>query len=202
MGQGRARRRDTVPEWGAAALARHDRSTARKAYTMGREQLGRPDALAAEVAQLAVIGRGLEQSRQEWARAAKAMPGYRPSAISSLSEAPKKAHDDILKQLDKEDSPEATRLSVALRARWGDPLGAFNSLMENLPEASAPAIERCNSSWNRPRPRARPTHTRRREGRSRSWRNAGPARRRRPAFVSMPLAPTRAPATALRPGGC
>jgi tetratricopeptide (TPR) repeat protein len=114
---------------------------ARKAYTLGREKLGRPDALAAEVAQLAVMDEDWSGAAREWARATKAMPGYRPSAISSLSEAPRKAHDDILKQLDKEDSPEATRLSVALRARWGDPLGAFNSLMENLPEASAPAIE-------------------------------------------------------------
>jgi tetratricopeptide (TPR) repeat protein len=128
-------------EWGAAALARHDRSTARKAYTMGREKLGRPDALAAEVAQLAVMDEDWSGAAREWARATKAMPGYRPSAISSLSEAPRKTHDDILKQLDKEDSPEAARLSVALRARWGDPLGAFNSLMENLPQASAPAIE-------------------------------------------------------------
>jgi tetratricopeptide (TPR) repeat protein len=128
-------------EWGAAALARHDRSTARKAYTMGREKLGRPDALAAEVAQLAIMDEDWSGAAREWARATKAMPGYRPSAITSLAEAPRKARDDILKQLDKEDSPEATRLAVALRARWGDPLGAFSSLMDNLPEGTAPAIE-------------------------------------------------------------
>jgi tetratricopeptide (TPR) repeat protein len=143
-------------EWGAAALARHDRSTARKAYTMGREKLGRPDALAAEVAQLAVMDEDWSGAAREWARATKAMPGYRPSAINTLSEAPRKAHDDILKQLDREDSPEATRLAVALRARWGDPLGAFNSLMENLPEASGQAIEALQQFLEQARTRSTP----------------------------------------------
>jgi HEAT repeat protein len=139
---------------------------------------------------------------REWARATKAMPGYRPSAISSLSDAPRKAHDDILKQLDKEDSPEATRLSVALRARWGDPLGAFNSLMENLPEASAPAIEALQQFLEQAKTQSTPDAYKAQERHSRSWPNAGPARRRRPAFASTRPAPMRAPVTALLPGGC
>ena len=37
-------------EWGFAALARRDRQEARRAYQTGRDRLGRPDALAGEVA--------------------------------------------------------------------------------------------------------------------------------------------------------
>ena len=67
-------------EWGAAALARHDRATARRAYTTGRERLGRPDALAAEMAQLAVMDEDWPTAAREWARATKSLPGYRPAA--------------------------------------------------------------------------------------------------------------------------
>jgi tetratricopeptide (TPR) repeat protein len=128
-------------EWGAAALARHDRATARRAYTMGRERLGRPDALAAETAQLAAMDEDWPTAAREWARATKALPGYRAAAISSLAEAPKRARSDILRLLDKDDSPEAVRLGVGLQARWGDPLGAFQNLMGALPGNSAQAID-------------------------------------------------------------
>src|SRR4249920_3649462 len=78
---------------------------------------------------------------REWARATKSLPGYRAAAISSLADAPKRARSDILRLLDKDDSPEAVRLGVGLQARWGDPLGAFNSLMGGLPGNSAQAID-------------------------------------------------------------
>ena len=41
-------------EWGAAELGRQDRAGAQAAYLQGAQRLGRPDAMAAELAQLAL----------------------------------------------------------------------------------------------------------------------------------------------------
>ncbi|MGH7631735.1 MAG: hypothetical protein ACREOF_20570, partial [Gemmatimonadales bacterium] len=53
--------RDETPyrEWGLAALARRDVVEARRAFLTGRDRLGRPDALAAELAQTAI-------QQQDW----------------------------------------------------------------------------------------------------------------------------------------
>jgi len=120
-------------EWAAAALQRRDRSMARRAYQMGRERVGKPDALAAEMAQLAIAEQDWVSAVREWARAVRQLPGYRASAIATLGPAPARARPDILKALEKEPGPEAARIMVELRARWGDPLGALEALMKSLP---------------------------------------------------------------------
>jgi hypothetical protein len=128
-------------EWGAAALLRRDRATAREAYQLGRETLHKPDALAGEMAQLAVLDEDWPAAAREWAKAVRTLPGYRQTAISTLSNAPERLRPDLLRTLDKEGSPEARRLAVDLRARWGDPIGAFNTLSANLPPVSAQALD-------------------------------------------------------------
>ncbi len=52
-------------EWGAAELARQNRAGARTAYLQGRERLGRPDALAPELAQLALADGDYEAAMRE-----------------------------------------------------------------------------------------------------------------------------------------
>jgi hypothetical protein len=58
-------------EWGIAAYSARDRASARAAYLLGRQKLGRPDAMAAELGQLAVAD-GITPTR--WRN------GRRPSA--------------------------------------------------------------------------------------------------------------------------
>jgi tetratricopeptide (TPR) repeat protein len=120
-------------EWAAAALQRRDRATARHAYQLGRERLGKPDALAAEVAQLAVTEADWPTAAREWARAVRQLPGYRSSATATLGQTPERARADVLKALDREPGPESGRIAVDLRARWGDPVGALDALMHILP---------------------------------------------------------------------
>jgi tetratricopeptide (TPR) repeat protein len=120
-------------EWAAAALQRRDRATARKAYQLGRERLNKPEALAAEIAQLAITEGDWPTAAHEWSSAVRQLPGFRSSATTTLSQAPERARPEILKQLEKETSPEAGRIAVDLRARWGDPVGAFESLTKLLP---------------------------------------------------------------------
>jgi TolA-binding protein len=120
-------------EWAAAALQRRDRSMARRAYQLGRERLGKPDALAAEIAQLAITEQDWLTAVREWARAVRQLPGYRSSAIATLGPAPERARPDILKALEKEPGSEVARIAVELRAKWGDPLGALDALLASLP---------------------------------------------------------------------
>jgi thioredoxin-like negative regulator of GroEL len=120
-------------EWAAAALQRRDRSTARRAYQLGRERVGKPDALAAEIAQLAITEGDWPTAAREWSSAVRRLPGYRSSATTTLGQAPERARPEILKALEKEAGPEAGRIAVDLRARWGDPLGAFEALTRMLP---------------------------------------------------------------------
>ena len=121
-------------EWAASALQRRDRPMARRAYQQGRERLGKPDALAAELAQLASAEADWPAAAREWVRAVRQLQGYRSSATTLLATAPKSAQPTILTTLAQEPGPEAARISVDLRARWGDPVGAFESLMGMLPK--------------------------------------------------------------------
>ncbi|HWA57178.1 MAG TPA: hypothetical protein VG692_07995 [Gemmatimonadales bacterium] len=120
-------------EWAAAALQKRDRATARKAYQLGRERLKKPDALSAEVAQLAIAEGDWPGAAREWAGAVRQLPGYRSSATTTLVQAPERFRQDVLRALEREPGPEAARIAVDLRARWGDPVGAFETLLKILP---------------------------------------------------------------------
>jgi hypothetical protein len=120
-------------EWGAAELSRQNRSGARAAYLRGRERLGRPDAMAAELAQLALSESDYSTALREWLLAVRRLPGYRASAVGTLSQAPVAARADVLRQLARENDFTARRFEAELRARWGDPLGAVRILMPALP---------------------------------------------------------------------
>jgi len=128
-------------EWGAAALSRRDRPGAAAAYLRGREQLHRPDALAAELAQLAVADGDYDGALREWLSAIRRLPGYRVTAAGTLGTAPDSLRPDLLRQLDREHDLTARRLQADLRARWGDPLGALDALRAALPDDDKAAQE-------------------------------------------------------------
>lgn len=120
-------------EWGAAALGRRDRAGALEAYTLGRERLARPDALAAEMAQVAFSDGDYDRALREWLPAIRRLPGYRITAVATLSQAPAEVRPALLQTLASMNDFLARRLEAELRVRWGDPLGGLQSLQEALP---------------------------------------------------------------------
>jgi hypothetical protein len=120
-------------EWGAAELGRQNLAGARTAYLAGRSRLGRPDALAAELAQLALAHGDYPGALREWLLAARNLPGYRAAAVSTLAQAPQNVRLELLRQLEGEQDLTARRMEAELRARWGDPLGALRVLTPALP---------------------------------------------------------------------
>jgi thioredoxin-like negative regulator of GroEL len=127
-------------EWGAAELGRQSRDGARTAYLAGRSRLGRPDALSAELAQLALAEGDYSAALREWLLAVRRMPGYRAAAVSTLGQAPASARPGLLTELAGQTDFMARRLDAELRARWGDPLTAIKVLMPALPEDRLQAI--------------------------------------------------------------
>jgi tetratricopeptide (TPR) repeat protein len=132
-------------EWAAAALQRRDRPMARRAYQLGRERLGKPEALAAEIAQLAVLEEDWPAAVREWARAVRQLPGYRTSAVATLGAAPIPARPEILAALSGADGIDVARIAVDLKAQWGDPLGGFEALKLILPSAAPQALDQLQS---------------------------------------------------------
>ena len=128
-------------EWGAAALTRRDRPGAMAAYKLGRERLHRDDALAPELAQLAVADGDFSTALREWLAAVRRLPGYRVTAINTLGPVPDSARPGLLSQLDRERDFPARRLEADLRARWGDPLRALETLASALPDDRVRSIE-------------------------------------------------------------
>jgi hypothetical protein len=127
-------------EWGAAELARQDRAGAKAAYLQGRAQLGKPDALAAELAQLALAEGDYPLALREWLLATRRLPGYRAAALAALSQAPEAARPELLRLLSTDTEPSSRRLEAELRARWGDPGGALRVVMAALPADRIQAI--------------------------------------------------------------
>jgi tetratricopeptide (TPR) repeat protein len=127
-------------EWGAAELGRQDREGARTAYLGGRARLGRPDALAAELAQMALAEGDYPAALREWLLAIRRFPGYRGTAVSTLGQAPEKIRPDLIRSLEAESDPVARRLEAELRSRWGDPLGGMRVILSALPADKVQSI--------------------------------------------------------------
>jgi hypothetical protein len=127
-------------EWGAAELGRQNRAGARAAYLRGRERLGRSDALAAELAQMALAEGDYPAALSEWLLAVRRLPGYRLTAVSTLGQAPERVRPDLLRLLSQEPDLHSRRLEAELRARWGDPLGGVRVLSLALPSDRIQAI--------------------------------------------------------------
>jgi tetratricopeptide (TPR) repeat protein len=128
-------------EWGAAALAAGRREGAGEAYRLGRERLGRPDVLAAEVAQLAISDGDYATAAREWVPAVRRLPGYRVTAVATLGHAPAFKRAEILRILAAEPDFAARRLESELRVKWGDPLGGLSALEGGLEQSRGQAVE-------------------------------------------------------------
>lgn len=146
--------KDETPyrEWGAAELGRQDRVGARTAYLQGRARLKRPDALAAELAQLALADGDYAGALREWLIAINQLPGYRAAAVSTLGQAPESIRPELLEQVADQPGISARRLEAELRARWGDPLGALRVLTPVLPADRVQAISALRALLEQVRP--------------------------------------------------
>src|SRR5215212_1705344 len=143
-------------EWGAAELSRQNRAGAQQAYLQGRARLGRPDALAAELAQVALANGDYVGALREWLLAVRRLPGYRAAAVASLGQAPEPARPELLRVVGEQADITASRLEAELRARWGDPSGALRVILRNLPADNVQAIALLRSLLDQVRPNPSP----------------------------------------------
>jgi len=123
-------------EWGIAAYGARDRATAKAAYVLGRQRLGKPDAMAAELGQLATLEEDYAGAVHEWSLAIAKVPGYRSSAVSTLSQVPPAGRPALLRELNRTGTLLGERLAAALMIRWGEPLAAVRRLAGVLPARS------------------------------------------------------------------
>lgn len=120
-------------EWGMAAFAARDRVNAKAAYLLGRQRLGRPDVLAAELGQVAVAENDYPAAAREWSTAVRKIPSYRQAAISMLSQVPAAGRPVLLRELGRGGDLVSERLAAALMVRWGEPLNGVKRLAAALP---------------------------------------------------------------------
>jgi tetratricopeptide (TPR) repeat protein len=127
-------------EWGAAALSRRDRPGALEAFRVGRERLGRPEALAAELAQLAGADGDFVMASREWLATIGRQPGYHAPAVNALAQTPEPLREQVLGIIADDRSFPARRLEAELLAEWGRPADGLARLEEALPEEKPQAL--------------------------------------------------------------
>ncbi|NOT08820.1 MAG: hypothetical protein HOP28_11505 [Gemmatimonadales bacterium] len=123
-------------EWGIAAYGARDRTSARTAYLLGRQRLGRSDAMAAELGQLAVADGDWATAATEWTLAIRKISGYRTAAISILGQVPPPGRAALLAQLGRGREFIGERLAASLLVRWGEPLAGVKRLAAALPQST------------------------------------------------------------------
>ncbi|MEO5826086.1 MAG: hypothetical protein ABIR59_09380 [Gemmatimonadales bacterium] len=127
-------------EWAIAAVEGRDRESARRALETGRRALGRPGALAPELAQVLQLDGNWAGAAQEWLRAADAQAAYRMSAVAALARAPVTQRPAIRAALDGSPSVEAPRVRALLEARWGDIALGAGVALGSLPASDEQAV--------------------------------------------------------------
>jgi tetratricopeptide (TPR) repeat protein len=119
---------------------------ARRVLLLGRRALGRPHALAVELADLAERSGAWEETAREWANAVAGSPSLGSTAAERLRDVPEQRRVAVLGVLTAADAaPAAHRLGAELQLAWGDPERAWvmfeRSLRAPAPDA-APALRR------------------------------------------------------------
>lgn len=127
-------------EWAIAAVEGRDRVSARRALESGRRALGRPGALAPELAQVLQLDGNWAGAALEWLRAADAQPAYRMSAVAALIRAPVTQRASIRTVLGGSRSAEAPLVLALLVARWGDVAGGTRVALAALPGSADQAV--------------------------------------------------------------
>src|SRR5579859_1604846 len=120
-------------EWGQAFADRRMWNDARRAFLLGRKNLGDEDALAIELAQLEQRAGNWEAAAAEWGRAVTRSPDVGPNAVSQLAEAPTAAHDGVTRVLTTGTATaRARRLGAEVLLAWGQPDEAWTAMQSTL----------------------------------------------------------------------
>jgi hypothetical protein len=128
-------------EWGLAAYAARDRASAKAAYSLGRQKLGRPEAMAAELGQLAAAEGDYPSAAREWTLAVRKVPGYRGAALSILGQVPAPSRSALLGELGQGGDLIGERIAAALLIRWGQPLAGAKRLAAAVANGGAGGME-------------------------------------------------------------
>ena len=128
-------------EWGLSAYSARDRASAKAAYLLGRQKLGRPDVMAAELGQLAAAEGDYAGAAREWSLAVRKVPGYRGAALSILGQVPPAGRIALLRELGKDGDLSGERLASALLIRWGEPLAGAKRMTAALATGGTGGVE-------------------------------------------------------------
>lgn len=128
-------------EWAMAALDARDRVSAKAALELGRQRLGRPSALAPELAQVLFAEGDATGATREWLAAVKASPAYRISAVTLLGRAAATQRASVRAALTSDGSVEARRVHGLVLTRWGESIDGARLVIGALPTEPEAAIE-------------------------------------------------------------
>jgi tetratricopeptide (TPR) repeat protein len=120
-------------EWGQAFADRRMWDEARRAFLLGRKNLGGEGTLAIELAQLEQRATNWEAAAAEWGRAVTRSPDVGPSAVSQLADAPVAMHDRVARVLTAGTASNRTRrLGAEVLLAWGQPSEAWAAIQSTL----------------------------------------------------------------------
>lgn len=120
-------------EWAIALQDGGRLPDARRVLLLGRRALGRPQALAVELAEVAERSGAWEEAGREWANAVTATPSLVPAAAERLKDIPEERRTAVLGVLTGGAAePPAQRVGAELLLSWGDPARAWTVLERSL----------------------------------------------------------------------
>lgn len=140
MGDARPGSDGPYREWANAAVEGRDRASAKRALDVGRRRLGRPGALAPELARVLQLEGDWTGAAREWLRAVDAAPAYRTTSVAALAATPVPARDAVRSALRASTSAEAPRVLGLLMARWGEFTEAAHVVRSALPGDAEAAV--------------------------------------------------------------
>ena len=144
VGPDSADRRDALSRVGRRrALAAESSRRARCEASAGRQRLGRPDALAAEMAQLALADGDYATAAREWLPAVRRLPGYRITAVATLGHAPAFSGGELLRILAADTGFRRPAARVGASARSGATRSAASGARGRT--ARSPAVRRLDA---------------------------------------------------------
>jgi tetratricopeptide (TPR) repeat protein len=124
-------------EWGQALAGRRMWDDARRAFLIGRRELGSADALAMELAQLEQRAGNWDAAATEWGRAVTKVPDVAPNAANQLGDAPEPMRERVARVLTAPGTSKgARRLAAELLLGWGHPNEAWAAMQSTLSPVS------------------------------------------------------------------
>jgi tetratricopeptide (TPR) repeat protein len=127
-------------EWAVALEDQRQFDEARSVLLRGRRTLGRPTALAFELADLAQRSGDWPAAAAEWGALVAGSGAQTPNAVAQLEDAPDDAHEAVIRALTgPAAAPGTRRLAAELLLGWGDAARAWDVFAPTVAVASPDA---------------------------------------------------------------